>query len=90
MTGGFIVFAAFSGSDCTGSARFLDFTSQPPYELMCGPIEPVRCRDLAEGAARAALLHYPSAHVVSVTFTGLDGGYDLQLDNGIAIGLIVN
>lgn len=90
VIGGFIVNARFSGSDCTGSTQFLDFTSQPPYELVCGPIEPLRCRDLAERAARAALLHYPSAHVESITFTGLDGDYELLLDNGTGIGMIVN
>lgn len=85
-----ILTAAFSGRSCTGATQFLDFANQPPYELTCGPIETDRCEEHAEDAARAALLHYPEAHVISITFSSGDGDMAVVLDNGVHIGRTVN
>ena len=84
-----VVDASFTDSDCTASIKYVVSTGLP-FELSCGPIEPTRCRDLAERAVRAALLDYPHAHVKSLTFSSLAGDYVLMLDNGHAISLIID
>ena len=90
LDAGVVIEAAFSASDCSASTFFVVLTDQPRYDLSCGPIEAQRCRELAEGAVRAALLRYPTAHVVSITFTSALGDYELALDNGTVIALTIN
>lgn len=86
---GVVVVASFTDSDCSASIKYIVSTGLP-FQLSCGPIEPTRCRELADRAVEAALLRYPGAHAVSLEFFSVVGDYTLVLDNGTAITLIID
>ena len=86
---GIVVDASFTDSHCTASIKYVVSTGLP-FELSCGPIQPTRCRDLADRAVEAAVLRYPGAHPVSLEFFSVAGDYTLVLDNGTAITLIID
>jgi hypothetical protein len=89
-TTGVVVTASFSALSCSAKAEYIVLINEPPYDLSCGPIEPVRCQELADGAAAAVLVRYPGTHVVSLTFTASDGDYVLKLDDGATVRLTIN
>jgi hypothetical protein len=86
---GVVVVASFTDSDCSASIKYIVSTGLP-FQLSCGPIEPTRCRELADRAVEAVLLRYPGAHAVSLEFFSVVGDYTLVLDNGTAITLIID
>lgn len=89
-TTGVVVTASFSTLSCSAKAKYIVLIDEPPYELSCGPIEPVRCQELADGAVSSVLVMYPGTHVVSLTFTANDGDYILELDNGATVHATYN
>ena len=89
-TTGVVVTVSFSARSCSARAEYIVLINEPPYDLRCGPIKPVRCQELADGAVSAVLVRYPGTHVVWMEFTGSDGDYVMELDNGARVQLTIN
>jgi hypothetical protein len=76
-----VVNASFSASDCAATIRFVVLIGNPEYRVDCASIEPPRCADLAEAAAREALQHSPTKRIASISFSD-NGSYLLRFDDG--------
>ena len=60
------------------------------YQLTCGPVPPNDCVAWANDIVANAHTQNPGRMVVSVTFTGADGDYELIFDDGTGAGADIN